>query len=86
VGACDAGGCLQAVKPGHAHVHHHHVGLESGGHGDGVPVVGGLADDRQAVVLQQARSAARMAAASSASSTRGRGVGSAAGLSSQQIE
>jgi len=54
VGAGDARGCLQAVKARHAHVHHHHVGLEVGGHGDGLQPVGGLADDRQAVVLQQA--------------------------------
>jgi len=54
VGAGDAGGCLQAVKAGHAHVHYHDVGLEVGGHGDGLEPVGGLTDDRQVGVLQQA--------------------------------
>jgi len=54
VGAGDARGCLQAVKAGHAHVHHDDVGLELRGHGDGLQPVGGFADDRQAVVLQQA--------------------------------
>jgi hypothetical protein len=54
VGACDALGCLQAVEARHAHVHHHHVGLEPRGHGDGLEPVSGFGDDRQAVVLQQA--------------------------------
>ena len=34
------------VKAGHAHVHHHDIGLEFGGHGDGLESVGGFADDR----------------------------------------
>src|SRR5262249_1504833 len=36
---------LQAVEHRHAHVHEDHVGAQTGGLGDGLPAVHGLADD-----------------------------------------
>jgi hypothetical protein len=44
---------LDAVHPGHAQVHEHHVGVVRGGLGQGLGAVGGLADHRQPGPLER---------------------------------